>query len=126
MEITARITADAKVNALKDGRQVVNFTVALNDSYKAKGNENLTKVTQYVNCSYWQHPGIAQYLTKGSLVELFGRIGVNAWQNAEGEPKANLTLHVNNIKLHGGNKANGEAARVNNKAAVPAKDDLPF
>lgn len=52
MEIVGRLTADATVNTLKDERKVVNFSVAVNDSYKAKGNEQPVKVTNYFNCSY--------------------------------------------------------------------------
>ena len=37
MEIIGRLTADAKVNTLKGDRKVVNFSVAINESYKAKG-----------------------------------------------------------------------------------------
>jgi len=103
MEITARLTGDAKLSTLKDERQVVNFNVAINDSYKTKDRE-LKKVTTYFQCSYWINPGIGQYLTKGTLVEMYGRIGVNAYKDMEGEPKASLTFHVNNIKLHGGNR----------------------
>ena len=101
MEITGRITADAKVSTLKDGRQVINFSVAINDSYKPKGSEAAVKVATYFNCSYWLNPGIEPYLTKGTLVECYGRISINAWTNAEGEAKASLNFHVNNIKLHG-------------------------
>ncbi len=66
MEITARLTGDAKLSTLKDERQVVNFNVAVNDSYKTKDSE-LKKVTTYFHCSYWMNPGIAQYLTKGTF-----------------------------------------------------------
>jgi single-strand DNA-binding protein len=130
MELTGRITADAKVSTLKDGRQVVNFSVAVNDSYKPKDSEVATKVTTYFNCSYWINPGIAQYLTKGTLVECYGRISVNAWTNAEGEARASLNFHVNNIKLHG--KPNS-ATIAATKETVPAAtaiteplEDLPF
>ncbi len=53
----------------------MNFNVAVNDSNKTKDGE-LKKVTIYFQCSYWVNPGIAQYLTKGTLVELYGRMGV--------------------------------------------------
>ncbi len=126
MEITGRLTADAKVSTLKDGKQVVNFSVAVNDSYKPKGSEVATKVATYFNCSYWINPGIASYLTKGTLVECYGRVSVNAWTNGEGEAKASLNFHVNNIKLHG--KSNATT-----KETVPAPaeiteplEDLPF
>lgn len=130
MEITGRITADAKVSTLKDGRQVINFSVAVNDSYKPKGSEMDVKVATYFNCSYWLNPGIAPYLTKGALVECYGRVSVNAWTNAEGEAKASLNFHVNNIKLHGKGSAATDAVT---KETVPAAseiteplEDLPF
>lgn len=125
MEIIGRLTANAKVNSLKDGRTVVNFTVAVNDSYKPKGSEVATKVTQFINCGYWINPGIVAHLTKGTLVELYGRIGVSAWNNTEGEAKASLTFHVNNIKLHG-SKSGNKAAATETQPAATATEDLPF
>src|SRR5678809_653647 len=98
MELVGRLTANAKVSTVKDDRKVVNFSIAINDSYKPKGSEMVTKITTFVNCSYWINPAIAEHLTKSTLVELSGRIGVNAWTNAEGEAKASLTFHVNSIK----------------------------
>jgi len=126
MEIVGRLTADAKVSTLKDKRQVVNFSIAINDSYKPKDVEQPVKITNYVNCSYWINPVIGEYLKKGSLVELSGRIGVNAWTNAEGEAKASLTFHVNNLKLHGGVTTTIKE-KVTNAADITAPmEDLPF
>jgi single-strand DNA-binding protein len=128
MEIVGRLTADAKVSTLKDKRQVVNFSIAINDSYKPKDSEQPVKITNYVNCSYWINPAIEEFLKKGSLVELSGRIGVNAWTNAEGEAKASLTFHVNNLKLHGGVSVTAAIKEKVTDAAdvtVPM-EDLPF
>ncbi|SDW46135.1 single-strand DNA-binding protein [Hydrobacter penzbergensis] len=130
MEIIARITADAVVKTTKNEKQVVNFNVAINDSYKPKGSDQLIKTTNYVQCAYWVNPGIAQYLTKGTLVELYGRIGVNAYNTLQGEAKASLTFHVNNIKLHGGNKPTAKpvetfAPVIAGELTEPL-DDLPF
>ena len=130
MEITARVTSDAKVTTLKDEKQVVNFNVAINDSYKPKDSNEVKKVATFIQCDYWINPAIAKYLTKGTLVELYGRIGVNAYKDMQGEPKANLTFHVNNIKLHG----RGKATEVENITASPLSasdikeplEDLPF
>ena len=127
MEMTARLTGDAKISTLQNDRQVVNFSVAINDSYKAKGRNEPTKVVTYVQCDYWVNPGVAQYLTKGTLVELQGRVGVIAYIGKDGEAKATLTFHVNTIKLHGSAGAKNETAVKTNDetVAVPA-DDLPF
>jgi len=127
MEMTARLTGDAKISTLKNDKQVVNFNVAINDSYKAKGSAETTKMVTYVQCDYWVNPGIAQYLTKGTLVELQGRVGVNAYLSKDGEAKATLTFHVNTIKLHGKTNKRDEApVNANDEAVLEPADDLPF
>lgn len=126
MELTGRITANATVHTTKDDRKVVHFCIAINDSYKPKNSNEVKKLTTYINCSYWQRESIATYLTKGTLVELFGRISVNAWVNTNGEAKASLNFHVSNIKLHG--KLNTMNADTYSTTA-PKKEtaeDLPF
>jgi single-strand DNA-binding protein len=106
---------------------VVNFSVAINDSYKAKGSNEVTKVVTYAQCDYWVNPGVAQYLTKGTLVELQGRIGVNAYTSKDGEAKATLTFHVNTIKLHGSAGVKNETPiKTNAEAVAVPADDLPF
>ena len=114
---------------LKDERKVVNFSIAVNDYYKPKNSEGV-KVTTYVNCAYWISEKIAERLTKGSLVEVSGRIYLNAYIGADGHPKASLNCHVNNIKIHAFGKstaeAQGEAAPVTSGTAPEVTDDLPF
>ena len=53
MTIVGRITKDAVVAQMKDERQVVNFSVALNDFYKKNGEA--VKLTTFINCSYWMN-----------------------------------------------------------------------
>ena len=127
MEITARLTGDAKVNTLKDERQVVHFNVAVNENYKPKGSDEVKKMATFIQCSYWINPAIAPYLTKGSLVELYGRIGVNAYTDLTGEAKASITFHVNNIKLHSGGKSTHETKElVAASELTEPLEDLPF
>lgn len=141
MDITGRVTADAVVRTLSDERKVVNFTVAVNDSYKARNGERVTQ-TEFFDCSYWIGAGIAQYLTKGSIVELSGRVSARAWIDGEGQAKAGLNFHTSKISLHGGaSKAetvqndnakagNAEAMEVKEPVMAgsgqPENDDLPF
>ena len=125
MELTGRVTANAKCNTLKDGRQVINFSVAVNDSYKPKGAEKAVQVTTFFDCSYWRNPGLAIYLKKGLLIEVSGRVSVNAWKGMDGEPRASLQLHVNSIKLHG--KASEQSSTpVKASELTEPIDDLPF
>ena len=130
MEIVGRITKDAVVNQLKDERKVVNFSIAVNDYYKPKNSEEGVKVTTFVNCSYWISTKIAERLTKGTLLEIHGRIYVNAYKGADGEAKASLNCHVNNIKIHSNGKQTAEGLEENAEISMDKKeavtDDLPF
>ncbi|RYZ30479.1 MAG: single-stranded DNA-binding protein [Chitinophagaceae bacterium] len=126
MTIIGRITKDAVVNSLKDDRKVVNFSIAINETYKPKGGER-TKVTTYCNCSYWLSEKIADNLKKGTLLEVTGRIYVSAFVGTDGTAKASLNCHVNNIKIHGWPKeveVIGKA--ITNTSADNNEDDTPF
>ena len=139
MDITGRVTADAVVRNVSEGKQVVNFSVAVNDSYKAKNGERVTQ-TEFFDCSYWIGTAVAQYLTKGTIVELSGRVSARAWVDSEGNAKAGLNFHTSKITLHGGGaatdkaqadmhpKAEPAAAEVSAKQVQPngQEDDLPF
>lgn len=99
MVITGRITEDAKVHSVKDDRQVVNFTVAVNDGYKAKSGE-WVNLTEFYRCAYWLGANIARHLTKGRLVEVTGRASVSAWTGRDGGARADLNFHTSHIKFH--------------------------
>ncbi|WKL50474.1 single-stranded DNA-binding protein [Flavobacterium pectinovorum] len=99
MEITGRVTADASVQKVNNDKQVVNFSIAINDNYKPKGSTEVKEVTTYINCSYWLNTATAQWLKKGTLLQLFGRIGMNVYNNSEGVAVGTLTFHTNSIKI---------------------------
>ena len=123
MTIVGRITKDAVVNSLNDGRKVVNFSLAINESYKPKGGKR-TKVTAYCNCSYWISEKIADALKKGALLEVWGRIFVTAYVGSDGTAKASLNCHVNTIKIHAwGKEIIGTPVGENDN---PTDDGVPF
>jgi single-strand DNA-binding protein len=128
MEITGRVIADAKINALTDGREVVAFTLVINDQFKTKAGEK-REVATFFNCSYWLTSKVAQHLKKGSIVSVYGRIGLNVYKNQDGEAKGSLTFHVNDIKFVAkpAHHAPVNTATENTKAPAPeVVDDLPF
>src|SRR4051812_25077806 len=106
MELTGRLTANAIVSTLKDERQVINFTLAINNYYKPKDSSEGKPFTQYVRCSFWRSVAVAQRLLKGTLVEISGRLFTTAYVSTDGEARANLNAHCNSIKLHGSGRSN--------------------
>ena len=130
MNITGRLTRNAEVRTTSQDKQVVNFSVAINDSYRNKQGERIEQTT-YFDCSYWITPNVAKLLTKGTLVELSGRVSTRAWAGNDGELRAGLNFHTSQIKLHGGSRktetVQATAQTENNKVtAQETADDLPF
>ena len=135
MNIIGRLTRDAQVRTVLQDKQVVNFSVATNESYKNKQGERV-KQTTYFDCAYWISPNIAKILTKGTLVELSGRVYARAWQGSDGQPHAGLNFHTSQIKLHGGGGGKNAESTESSEYTVPPQDnefnnlgaegDLPF
>ena len=124
MELTGRLTTDAKVSEVKGGKKVVNFNIAINDSYKPKDGERV-ELTTYVECAYWINPKVGQYLKKGLLIQTNGRMGSRAWVNKDGDAKSYLTCNISNLKFLGGSGNSTSTNQGSNKGA-PEEDDLPF
>ena len=121
MEITGRLVADAIVRTAND-KKVTGFRVAINRRYKSGGEQK--EETTYVDCSYWRGEGLAPYLTKGLLVQLYGHMSAKPWVNRDGEPMASLNFHTNEITLLGksakndGGKQYGRPGQAGDKNKV--------
>ncbi len=133
MEITARVTGDATVKPVKNSdKEVVNFSVAINHSYRSKGATEITRKVVFVECDYWFSKGIAPFLTKGTMVQLFGYPEIDAYVNKKGYPVGVFRLHVQHIELiSGANKGIAEEGEATEETTetVPAGDKgdgLPF
>ena len=125
MEITGRITADAKISKLTDGREVTGFTIVQNDNFKTKSGEK-KQVATFFKCSYWVSPKAADHLKKGAIITVYGRIGLDVYNNQQGEAQGSLTVHVNDIKFVSTTKATATTTSTPATGSAESKDDLPF
>lgn len=134
MNIIGRLTRDAEVRNLPNEKQVVNFSIATNNNYRNKKGEKIEQTT-YFDCAYWISPKIAEYLTKGTLVELNGRAYTSAWLGKDGEPHAGINFHTSHIIFHGAGKRTDSVSVKSNEVVSNADhkssnndkdDDLPF
>jgi single-strand DNA-binding protein len=125
MNIIGRVTKDAQVRTLSNSKQVVNFSVATNDSYRNKAGERIEQTT-YFDCAYWISPKVADILTKGSLVELTGRVSARTWTGNDGETHAGLNFNTSHIKLHLGGKKSEIVQATTGTNNNKKEGDLPF
>lgn len=99
MEFTGRITADARISTVKGDKEVVNFSIAINDRYRPKGSSETKEFVTYINVAWWMGTGIAKMLKKGAILTVSGRLYINAYNDLHGNAKASINCHASEIKL---------------------------
>ena len=124
-QITGRIVKDAQIKKTNNGRELVAFTVAVNDRYKPKDKEEV-KETRFFSCAYWLGTKVQKALKQGTVVSVLGRVNLNAYKGTDGEYHASLTFHANYIEIIAGGKKETAAADATASGTPETKDDLPF
>ncbi|SCY73859.1 single-strand DNA-binding protein [Flavobacterium anhuiense] len=98
MEITGRVIRDSAVRRAGE-KEVLSFTIAVNDRYKISGSSEYKEVTTFINCSYWIAMKAGQWVKKGAVVLLSGRLGIHVYINSEGNPIGSIDFHVDKISF---------------------------
>jgi len=122
--IKGRVTKDAEVKTLESGKEVVNFSVAVNEKFKKRNGEASERV-EYFNCAYWFDTGIAGILKKGTAVELSGWISAEAYIK-DNDAKPKLTMQVQSVKCPFVPKKKEGGATPEHGEVAESGDDLPF
>lgn len=106
---TGRVGSDAEVRTTTDGTKVVSFSVADDIGWGEK------KRTQWLKAIWFGERAVkvAQYITKGSTVEIHGTPEIEVWMDkGKNEPRGSIKVLVNDVKLHGGRKPKDEREDV--------------
>ena len=108
--LVGRLGRDPETRYTGGGQAVANFSVATDDSYKDKNGER-QKRTEWHKIVVWgkQAEIAQQYLKKGSLIFIEGRIQSREWQDKEGQKRTSFEIVANNFRMLGG-RAEGAAA----------------
>lgn len=111
--VIGRIGGEIETRYTPSGKMVANFNVAVNEKFG--GNDQTT----WFRVACWEKLAeiASQYLGKGQLVMIVGRISARAYTNKAGEAACSLDLTAQTIKMLGGGKGNA--------ASEPAGDGLP-
>ena len=108
--LVGRLGRDPETRYTGAGQAVANFSVATDESYKDKNGER-QKRTEWHKIVVWgkQAEIAQQYLKKGSLIFIEGRIQSREWQDKEGQKRTSFEIVANNFRMLGG-RAEGAAA----------------
>lgn len=134
-----RLTKDVDLRYSANGKAIANFTVACNRPFK---NQNGESEADFINCVQFGKgaESTANYMRKGSLVGLTGRIQTRNYENKQGQRVYVTEVVANSVQFleskNQGNKTNqqeqinaynNELNKVADMEPIDIGDsDLPF
>ena len=119
--LVGRLGRDPETRYTGGGQAVANFSVATDETYKDRNGER-QKHTEWHKIVVWgkQAEIAQQYLKKGSLVFIEGRIRAREWQDKEGQKRTSFEIVANNFRMLGGR---AEGAAAGGMGSAPARSD---
>ncbi|MHA8138077.1 single-stranded DNA-binding protein [Lactobacillaceae bacterium Scapto_B20] len=113
--LTGRLTRDVELRYTQSGRAVGSFTLAVDRRFK---NGNGDREADFINCVIWgkSAENFANYVHKGNLVGIDGRIQTRNYENNQGTRVYVTEVVVENFSFleSRNSSSNGGAANVNN------------
>ena len=81
--LVGRLTRDPELRKTQSGASVVSYTIAVNRRVQTPGQPD----ADFINCVAWNKTAdlMAQYLHKGSLIGVEGRIQTRSYDNQQGQ-----------------------------------------
>lgn len=128
--ISGNVGKDATITETKTGKFVMSFSVAVNKKINGKQETKWYNVVKFGNSV--ENLKIADYLTKGTAVEVSGEVNCDAYINKNKEAVASLRLYAQNIGFPPSKRQDGENTTTVNSGGVVSDtttvvaDDLPF
>ncbi len=128
--LIGRSGGDAELKFSAGGKPVASFSLAVNESFKTRDDDKTDRV-EWFRCVCWNKLGeiAGQYVTKGRLVFVEGRLQTRRHDDREGNARKVTEVVVTQLRLLGGNgngNCNGglkEAATAGPQTEAHGPDD---
>lgn len=127
------LTRDPEVRYTPKGTAVGNMSIAINDSFKASDGTTKETVT-FVEIELWgrQAETCKQYLTKGKLVFIEGKLQLDEWEK-DGKKHSRLKVRAERVQFLGSGNGRSEDSNApqgnverNQLAPDDDADSIPF
>jgi single-strand DNA-binding protein len=144
--LVGRVTADPQVRSTPGGQSVTTIGVATNRVWTDKAGQKQEQ-TEFHNVVLWGRTAeiAGQYLTKGAMVLIEGRLQTRSWTDKQGQQRKTTEVMAERMQLgpraanagggggswQGGSKgagapsASSSAQDGGDKDAVPPLDEIP-
>ena len=120
--LIGRLTQDPQVRALPSGQQVCSFGLATSRFFTDKSGQKQQQTEFHNIVLFGRLAEIAyQYLVKGSLTMIEGRLQTRTWQDSNGNQRSRTEIVAQSLQL--GPKAAGKVAPPEKE--IPPQEEIP-
>lgn len=131
--LVGRLGKDPEIKYSADGTMVTNFSLATDEISKDKNGERIQRTEWHRVVTFGKLAEICgNYLVKGKLIYIEGKIRTNSWEDKEGVKRYSTDIIANDMKMldskgQGQAKPSGDAApeAAYGSNGVPM-EDVPF
>lgn len=126
--LVGRLGKDPEVKKMTCGELVTNVTMATSENYKDKSGQKQEK-TEWHNLVFYRRLAeiAGQYLTKGSMIYVEGKIQTRKWQTKEGQDRYTTEIIVNEMTMLGGKPSGGQTSQSVGQSPMQEDDSyIPF
>jgi len=108
--LMGNLTRDPELRYLPNGTAVTTFTVASNRVYKLQTGEKKQETT-FMRVVVWARRAetCGEYLNKGSLVFVEGRLQSRTWEGQDGQKRSTVEIIADNVQFLGRPKGQGQS-----------------
>jgi single-strand DNA-binding protein len=122
--LVGRLGRDPETRFTSSGQAVCNFTLATDESYKDRNGERQQRTEWHRIVMWGKLAEIGQqYLKKGKLVYIEGRLQTRQWDDKEGNKRSTTEIVANVMRMLGGRAEGAPAADVEAAPAASGADD---
>lgn len=122
--LVGRITKDLSLNATQSGNKYCQFTLAV--------NRRGTDEADFIQCVAWNKSAenLCQYMSKGSLIGIVGRIQTRSYENKQGQRIYITEVVADSVtfleKKQNGNQQDSYSGTSLESVPNYGMEDLPF
>lgn len=119
--ILGNLTSDPELRNLPSGQPVCNFRMATNRIWTDKETGQKQQKTEYHTVVAWRKLATvaSQYLKKGGLVFVEGRLTTRSWNDASGNKRYRTEIVAENIQLGPRTAARSNVAKESDQITMP-------
>ena len=123
--IIGRLTADPQLRTTPTGTEVATIGVATTSTWMDKSGQKKEEAESH-NVVVWgkQASIVKQFLVKGSMIFIEGRLQTRSWEGKDGQPRKTTEIVADRIQL-GPRPTGGGAPRNEAHSDSLAKEEMP-